>query len=115
MTDDLGFIHRFVPGTDASRPPLLLLHGTGGNENDLLPLGPMIAPGAALLSPRGRILENGMPRFFRRSGEGQWDLEDLRQRTGELSEFLAQGPQGLRTAEAGRGRLSPTAPISPGR
>jgi len=88
-TNKLGFTHRFVPGTDPGQPPLLLLHGTGGDENDLLPLGPIIAPGAALLSPRGRTLENGMPRFFKRSGEGQWDLDDLRQRTDELSVFMA--------------------------
>ncbi len=90
MTDqaDLGFIHRFVPGEDPARPPLLLLHGTGGDENDLLPLGPLVAPGAALLSPRGRVLENGMPRFFRRSAEGRWDFDDLRARTEELGGFL---------------------------
>ncbi len=85
---DLGFIHRFVPGRDASRAPLLLLHGTGGDENDLLPLAARIAPGAALLSPRGKVSENGMARFFRRMGEGDWDLDDLRRRTEELADFL---------------------------
>ena len=74
---DLGFIHRFIPATQPGVPPLLLLHGTGGDENDLLPLGAQLSPGAALLSPRGKVLENGMPRFFRRLAEGVFDLPDL--------------------------------------
>lgn len=69
----LSFVHRFEPGADTGRPPLLLLHGTGGDEGDLLPLGRALAPGAALLSPRGKVLENGMPRFFRRLAEGVFD------------------------------------------
>lgn len=69
---------------------LLMLHGTGGNENDLLPLGRMLDPDAALLSPRGKVLENGMPRFFRRLAEGVFDLEDLRVRTAELGAFLRE-------------------------
>lgn len=83
------FQHRFVPRA-ADRVPLtlLLLHGTGGNEDDLLRLGPLIAPGAALLSPRGRVLENGMPRFFRRFAEGVLDVEDLKFRTKELAAFV---------------------------
>ncbi|WP_439574256.1 alpha/beta hydrolase [Phreatobacter sp.] len=85
----LSHIHRFVPGTDAGRPPLLLLHGTGGDENDLLPLGQMVAPGAALLSPRGRVSEGGMPRFFRRFAEGRFDEEDVRRRADELADFIA--------------------------
>ena len=89
MTDvELGFRHRFVPGTDPAAPPLLLLHGTGGNENDLLPMGEALRPGAALLSPRGQVLENGMPRFFRRLAEGVFDLDDLRARTGQLADFV---------------------------
>ncbi len=84
----LDFVHRFVPGADRSGPTLLLLHGTGGNEEDLLPLGPMVAPGAALLSPRGKVLESGMPRFFRRFAEGQFDQQDLAFRTEELAGFL---------------------------
>ena len=84
----LNITHRFVPGADSSGPTLLLLHGTGGNEDDLLPIGPMIAPGAALLSPRGKVLENGMPRFFRRFAEGQFDQQDLAFRTEELAEFV---------------------------
>jgi phospholipase/carboxylesterase len=86
---ELGFIHRFRPGTVAGATPLLLLHGTGGNEDDLLSLGEALAPGAPLLSPRGKVLENGMPRFFRRLAEGVFDLEDLRLRTRELADFLA--------------------------
>lgn len=87
--EDLGFIHRFEPAAgDGSDRTLLLLHGTGGNESDLLSLGRMIAPGAALLSPRGNVLENGMPRFFRRLAEGVFDIEDLHARTAELAEFI---------------------------
>ncbi|MHB2211650.1 alpha/beta hydrolase [Methylobacterium sp. CM6257] len=89
MTDQsLGFIHRFEPGPDAAHP-LLLLHGTGGNESDLLPLGRMVAPGAALLAPRGTVSENGMPRFFRRLAEGVFDEADLRRRTEDLAAFVA--------------------------
>jgi phospholipase/carboxylesterase len=86
--DSLGFTHQFVPATQAGRRPLLLLHGTGGDENDLVPLGRQLAPGAALLSPRGKVLENGMPRFFRRLAEGVFDIEDLKARTAELADFL---------------------------
>ena len=85
---ELGFIHRFVPASQPDRPPLLLLHGTGGDENDLLPLGQDVAPGAALLSPRGKVLEHGMPRFFRRLAEGAFDLDDLKARTRELASFI---------------------------
>src|SRR5881396_1389513 len=81
------FIHDFVSGT--SSRALLLLHGTGGNEKDLIPLGRELDPNAALLSPRGKVLENGMPRFFRRLAEGVFDLEDLKYRTSELADFLA--------------------------
>lgn len=84
----LSFRHRFVAGTDATAPPLLLLHGTGGNEDDLLPFGQALRPGAALLSPRGQVLENGMPRFFRRLAEGVFDLDDLRARTAQLGDFV---------------------------
>ncbi|MCK9919212.1 alpha/beta hydrolase [Microbacteriaceae bacterium K1510] len=83
-----NFIHRFEPATAAGLPPLLLLHGTGGDENDLLPLGRAVAPGAALLSPRGKVLEHGMPRFFRRLAEGVFDEEDVRRRAGELADFI---------------------------
>jgi predicted esterase len=93
----LGFIHRFVPAQDTNRPTLVLLHGTGGDENDLLPLGRALDPSAALLSPRGKVLENGMPRFFRRLAEGVFDLEDLKYRTHELADFVqrAAGSYGL--------------------
>ena len=86
--DALGFAHRFVPAPGASRDTLLLLHGTGGNEDDLIPLGRQLAPGAALLSPRGKVLERGMPRFFRRLAEGVFDVPDLLARTHELAEFV---------------------------
>ena len=89
-TPDLGFSHRFVPGTRPGAAPVLLLHGTGGNENDLIPLGQALAPGAPLLSPRGQVLENGMPRFFRRHAEGIFDLDDLRRRAGELAHFIGE-------------------------
>jgi phospholipase/carboxylesterase len=87
MRPQPDFIHEFVPGN--SDRTLLLLHGTGGNERDLIPLGRELDPNASLLSPRGKILENGMPRFFRRLAEGVFDLEDLKTRTNELADFVA--------------------------
>lgn len=87
---EANFIHRFEPATSAGSPPLLLLHGTGGDENDLLGLGKMISPGSALLSPRGRVLEHGMPRFFRRLAEGVFDEDDVRRRALELGEFIVE-------------------------
>ena len=89
VIDKAGFVHAFEPG-DADRAPLLLLHGTGGNERDLLPLGRSLAPGAPLISPRGKVLEGAMPRFFRRLAEGVFDEDDLRLRTDELAAFVAQ-------------------------
>jgi phospholipase/carboxylesterase len=102
-TQYLGFIHRFTPsnkkeartggGRAKGRTPhvtLLLLHGTGGNEEDLIPLGYEIAPDSAILSPRGQVLENGMPRFFRRLAEGVFDMEDLKFRTHELADFVEE-------------------------
>lgn len=85
-----AFIHRFIPGQTGENkaPVLLLLHGTGGTENDLLDLGRSLYPQAALLSPRGKILENGMPRFFRRLAEGVFDEADLILRTHELADFI---------------------------
>jgi len=80
------FNHEFVPGT--SERTVLLLHGTGGNERDLIPLGRELDPNAGLLSPRGKVLENGMPRFFRRLAEGVFDLDDLQKRTHELADFI---------------------------
>jgi predicted esterase len=88
MNEPLSFAHRFVPAEEPEAPTLLLLHGTGGDENDLLPLGRMLDEQAALLSPRGKVLENGMPRFFRRLAMGVFDQEDLVNRTHELAEFV---------------------------
>jgi len=85
---DLGFEHVFAAPAAPDAPILLLLHGTGGNEHDLVPLAESLAPGAAVLSPRGKVLERGMPRFFRRLAEGVFDLDDLRFRTHELAEFV---------------------------
>lgn len=86
----LSFVHRFEPAADALRPPLLLLHGTGGDENDLIDLGRMVAPGAALLSPRGKVLEGGSLRFFRRLAEGVFDENDVRKRANELADFIGE-------------------------
>ena len=88
MSQDLGFVHVFTPAQNPGAPTLLLLHGTGGDEHDMVSLGGL-APGAALLSPRGKVLENGMPRFFRRLSEGVFDVEDLKFRAGELADFVA--------------------------
>jgi phospholipase/carboxylesterase len=85
---DLDFVHRFVPGALASAPTILTLHGTGGDENDLVPLARMIDSDSAILSPRGRVLENGNPRFFRRLAEGVFDQEDLRAQTLALGQFV---------------------------
>jgi len=89
MTQELSFLHRFEPGT-SSAAPLLLLHGTGGNENDLLPLGKTLTPDRSLLSPRGKVLENGMPRFFRRLAEGVFDEQDVIKRAHELADFIVE-------------------------
>jgi predicted esterase len=88
---DLGFAHRFYPGeTDTA---LLVLHGTGGSEDDLVPLGRELAPGAAILSPRGKVSEYGAARFFRRLAEGVFDHEDLVRRTHELADFVEAASQ----------------------
>lgn len=104
MSNDLAFIHRFEPGNRLEAPPLLLLHGTGGDENDLLPLGRAVSPGSALLSPRGKVLEHGMPRFFRRLAEGVFDEDDVRRRADELANFV----------EAARARYGIAAPVALG-
>ena len=107
-SQQLGFIHRFLqaPATTITSAEstvdneknnklttLLLLHGTGGNEDDLIPIGRMLAPNASMLSPRGKVLENGMPRFFRRLAEGIFDIKDLKYRTNELADFLQKASQ----------------------
>lgn len=91
MNNDLDFIHRFISADSKAKKSsltLLLLHGTGGTEDDLIPLGKELATNASILSVRGKVLENGMPRFFRRLEEGVFDLEDLKMRTDELAEFI---------------------------
>jgi predicted esterase len=94
MSSLLDFHHEFVPGKSART--LLLLHGTGGTERDLLGLGRTLDPAAALLGVRGKVLENGMPRFFRRLAEGVFDEEDLIRRTHELADFVAAAAQQYR-------------------
>lgn len=89
MTDDIGFIHRFLPAEDkTSAETLVVLHGTGGDENDLIGIGQTIAPGATILSPRGNVLENGAPRFFKRLAEGVFDPKEVRSRAEELASFI---------------------------
>lgn len=82
--------YTYVSGTPGSTRVILLLHGTGGNEDDLLSLGAALDPEAHLLSPRGNVLEHGMPRFFRRFGEGKFDTEDVIRRSKDLESFLDQ-------------------------
>jgi predicted esterase len=89
MSEDLSFVHRYVPSDDhGSRDTLVVLHGTGGDENDLIGLGQAIAPGAAILSPRGKVLENGAPRFFSRLAEGVFDPKEVRSRAEDLAGFI---------------------------
>ncbi len=98
-SESLGFIHRFIPAPETDSPlTLLLLHGTGGDETDLLGVGRQLAPAAALLSPRGKVSENGMPRYFRRLAEGVFDLADLQARTHELADFVETAVQRYRLA-----------------
>jgi predicted esterase len=85
--EDLGFAHVYRAAAQPDAPTLLLLHGTGGDEHDMLPLGGLL-PGANLLSPRGRVLEHGMPRFFRRLAEGVFDVDDVKRRAHELADFV---------------------------
>ena len=84
-----SIVHVYQPPTSGSERTLLPLHGTGGDERDLLPLARRLDPRAGVLSPRGQVLERGMPRFFRRLSEGVFDLDDLRQRTHALADFVA--------------------------
>jgi len=104
MMNQLSFIHRFERGARPDVRPLLILHGTGGDEDDLIPLGRMVVPGAPLLSPRGKVLEHGMPRFFRRLAEGVFDEEDVRARAHELADFV----------EAARAQYGIAAPVALG-
>lgn len=102
--DTLVHVHR--PPVDDDPLTLLLLHGTGGTEHDLLPLGELLAPSARLLSPRGRVSEQGLPRWFARHAEGVFDLDDLIARTHELADWVATavgayGADGTRVAAAG--------------
>jgi predicted esterase len=92
----LSFVHHFQPGATPDLPTLLLLHGTGGNEQDLVPLASDLLPGAGVLSPRGKVLEQGMARFFRRLSEGVFDVADLRLRTAELAEFVSAAAEHYR-------------------
>jgi predicted esterase len=87
---ELSFIHVFQPPAAPDAPTLLLLHGTGGNEHELLPLAELLSPGAGVISPRGQVLERGMPRFFRRLAEGVFDIPDLKNRTQELADFIVE-------------------------
>ena len=96
MNSELSFIHQFIPGS--SDRTLLLLHGTGGDEGQLLDLGRELDPAAALLSPRGKVLENGNARFFRRLAEGIFDVEDLKARTEELADFIVAAADHYRRA-----------------
>jgi phospholipase/carboxylesterase len=102
--EQLSFIHRFESGARRELAPLLLLHGTGGDEKDLIPLGRAIAPDRALLSVRGKVLERGAPRFFRRLAEGVFDESDVVRRAHELADF----------AEAARKKYGVTEPIALG-
>jgi phospholipase/carboxylesterase len=105
LRDDRALFHpSFRAGTRPPARPLLILHGTGGDESDLIPLGKMISPGAPLLSPRGKVLEHGMPRFFRRLAEGVFDEDDVRARAHGLADFV----------EAARKEYGLAAPIALG-
>ena len=88
MTQNLDFIHRFEAGS--SEVTLLVLHGTGGDERDLIPLARELAPTAKILSPRGKVLENGAPRFFKRLGMGVFDEADLKLQAADLARFVGQ-------------------------
>lgn len=86
---NLSYHHLFQPGTDSAAPPLLLLHGTGGDEHDLVPLARKLSPGSALLSPRGDVNEHGARRFFARLAEGVFDPAEVTRRTVALAGFIA--------------------------
>ena len=92
----LSFTHVYHPPSAPGAPTLLMLHGTGGNEHELVPMASELSPRAGVLSPRGKVLERGMPRFFRRLSEGVFDIDDLKQRTAELADFVAEASQHYR-------------------
>lgn len=92
--------HRWLPATVPGLPTLVLLHGTGGNETSLLDIGAELWPGAARLSPRGRVLEHGLPRYFRRFAEGEFDLEDLALRTEEVGTWLQTARRAYQVTES---------------
>ena len=102
-SSNLTLVHRYVaaPETGGDDRTLLLLHGTGGDENDLLSLGRALQANAALLSPRGAVSEHGMARFFRRLAPGKFDLEDLRARTEELAQFVREATLAYRRPASG--------------
>ena len=85
--ESLGLEHRFTPG-DPELPALLLLHGTGGTPDDLVPLVQYLSPGSAVLAPAGPVSENGLARWFRRLAEGVFDFEDVVTRTHQLADFI---------------------------
>jgi predicted esterase len=84
-----SFPHVFAAATNPSAPPLVLLHGTGGDEHDLVPLARTLSPGSAVLSPRGKVSEHGANRFFARLAEGIFEPAEVTQRTHELADFIA--------------------------
>jgi phospholipase/carboxylesterase len=88
MLPELGFIYRFDKAETKTGKALLLLHGTGGTENDLIDLGKLIAPGFNLLSPRGKVVENGLNRFFKRKAVGVFDVDDLKHKAIQLCDFI---------------------------
>jgi predicted esterase len=85
----MDFIHVYKSPADPGGPVLLMLHGTGGNEHDLVPLADALLPGAGVLSPRGQVLERGVPLFFLRLAEGVFDIDDLKRRSEDLADFIA--------------------------
>lgn len=88
MNDDLGFIHRFIPGQESTAETIIVLHGTGGDENSLVGIAQAVAPGSAIISPRGNVMEHGAPRFFKRLAEGVFDPAEVRSRGQELARFI---------------------------
>ena len=88
MNGDLGFTHRFIPGEDPNGETIIALHGTGGDENSLVGIAQAVAPGASIISPRGNVLENGAPRFFKRLAEGVFDPKEVHARGEELARFI---------------------------